>query len=386
MIEFLGLPVWWSILGAVAVIVILYTFVRMILLAREEEDGESEELPLLHCTPGSYESRFIPTKAFSLRKYQNLAMAVKLVSTEVLPYIRKYGRILTDLGRGRRVLLVEDNEVNRDLAKELLGYLGVHVTIALNGRECVERVAAEPFDLVLMDIQMPLMDGLTATKVIRADGRFGGLPIVALTGRSLTGDRERSLSAGMNDHLTKPIRQDTLTDMLIRWMPEKSTSTAPIETHNTTSHMPDEKIPGSLPPFDIQAALARANGKPRLLRRMMLRFRELYAHAGPELRNMIADGKIEEAHRFAHSLKGVAATLEAQELAACAAAIEYALRDGAMKTVSGLIRTMEAALAPAIAAAATLEVDTVTIPSREQQIASLSIVSQRSWSRSVEDG
>jgi CheY-like chemotaxis protein len=100
---------------------------------------------------------------------------------------------------GRRVLLVEDNEINRDLATELLSDLGIVVETAVNGRDGVDRVATRALDLILMDIQMAAMDGLTATKLIRADERFSDLPIVAMTANAMSGDRERSLFAGMND-------------------------------------------------------------------------------------------------------------------------------------------------------------------------------------------
>jgi two-component system, sensor histidine kinase and response regulator len=120
---------------------------------------------------------------------------------------------------GRRVLMVEDNEINRDVASELLRDLGIRVAIAVNGREGVDQVLTEAFDLVLMDIQMPVMDGLTATRLIRSDDRFHQLPIIAMTAHTMSGDRERSLEAGMNDHLTKPINPDTLAAMLSRWMP-----------------------------------------------------------------------------------------------------------------------------------------------------------------------
>jgi len=120
---------------------------------------------------------------------------------------------------GRRVLMVEDNEINRDVASELLSDLGIRVAVAVNGREGVDQVLAEAFDLVLMDIQMPVMDGLTATRLIRSDARFHQLPIIAMTAHTMSGDRERSLEAGMNDHLTKPINPDTLAAMLFRWMP-----------------------------------------------------------------------------------------------------------------------------------------------------------------------
>jgi two-component system, sensor histidine kinase and response regulator len=256
---------------------------------------------------------------------------------------------------GGRVLLVEDNEVNRFLAEELLTDLGIHVTTAINGREGVERVNAEPFDLVLMDIQMPVMDGIAATKLIRADSRFQSLPIVAMTAHAMTGDRERSLDAGMNDHLTKPISPKVLEATLLRWMRARSAAQPAIDTQSTTAGASPDDIPGQLPPFDIPAALQRANGKPNLLRKMLLSFREQYKCAASELRQLIAEGKTEEAGRLAHSLKGVAAALEAKDLANAAASIENAIREGMTEGLNALIETMETALEPAIAAAGTLD-------------------------------
>ncbi len=120
---------------------------------------------------------------------------------------------------GRHVLLVEDNDFNCDVATEMLKDLGVFYTVAANGREAVELVTARSFDLVLMDIQMPVMDGLTATKLIRADPRFRDLPILAMTAHALRGDRERSLDAGLSDHITKPISFEQLTESLLKWIP-----------------------------------------------------------------------------------------------------------------------------------------------------------------------
>jgi two-component system, sensor histidine kinase and response regulator len=120
---------------------------------------------------------------------------------------------------GRRILVVEDNEINRDLASELLGDLGILTAIAVNGRDGVDQVLAQPFDLVLMDIQMPVLDRLAATRLIRTDPRFHDLPIIAMTAHAMRGDRERSLDAGMNDHLTKPMNPAALSAILSRWMP-----------------------------------------------------------------------------------------------------------------------------------------------------------------------
>jgi two-component system sensor histidine kinase/response regulator len=241
---------------------------------------------------------------------------------------------------GRRVLLVEDNELNRDLAEELLGDLGISVTMAVNGREGVDHVLAETFDLVLMDIQMPVMDGLAATRLIRADQRFLKLPIIAMTAHAMIGDFKKSLDAGMNDHLTKPINPNTLTKALLKWMPGK----------------PDDlSIPAVLAPFDIQAALRRTNGKPKLLRKMMLSFCNQYAHAATDLRQLIHEGKREEAERLAHSLKGIARTLEATGLGEAAFAVEKALRSGDAPDVESLVGSMEKMLIPAIKAAASLD-------------------------------
>ena len=256
---------------------------------------------------------------------------------------------------GRHVLLVEDNEVNRFLAAELLSDLGIRVALAVNGREGVDRVNADPFDLVLMDIQMPVMDGLTATKIIRKDSRFQSLPIIAMTAHAMTGDRERSLDAGMNDHLAKPINPDQLAAMLLRWMPEHRAQPAVTEGQPVAPEGSRHEMPEQLSPFDLPAALARANGKPELLRKMLLSFRDQYKSAPSELRRQIAEGKAEEAALLAHSLKGVAATLEAKDLAAAAANIERALRDSGAHGLDALIARMEDVLHPAIAAANALD-------------------------------
>jgi CheY-like chemotaxis protein len=254
---------------------------------------------------------------------------------------------------GRKVLVVEDNEINRDLATELLGDLGIEVAIAVNGREGVDQVAQQEFDLVLMDIQMPVMDGLTATKLIRAEKRFRSLPIIAMTAHAMMGDRERSLDAGMNDHLTKPINPNTLMAMLVRWMP--ASPVAPPTAAAVKPISSAEELPGQLLPFDIQAALARTNGKPRLLRKMLHGFHQEYMYAASDLRAQLNQGQVAEAHRLAHSLKGVAGTLEARELAEAAAVLGQALREGRMEGLGVLIDALEKTLDPAIAAAASLE-------------------------------
>jgi len=263
---------------------------------------------------------------------------------------------------GRKILLVEDNEINCELATELMTDLGLSVTIANNGSEAVGRIAMESFDLVLMDIQMPVMDGLTATRLIRSDDRFRRLPIIAMTAHAMSGDRERSLEAGMNDHITKPIAPDKLTETLLRWMPVKPAPSPETPAQPTEAAVPVDGLPEQLPPFNIQAALVWTNGKPKLLRKMILGFRDKFSNAASELRKLVDEGKTDDAERLAHTLKSTTATLEARELSDAAAAVEHSFRTGETAEMHQLIDTLERELIPAIIAASSLDGTTVVTP------------------------
>jgi two-component system sensor histidine kinase/response regulator len=120
--------------------------------------------------------------------------------------------------RGARVLLVEDNEINQEVALGQLEDAEVEVDVADNGEIAVNMVRSKEYDIVLMDMQMPVMDGLEATRIIRADSRFDQLPIVAMTANAMAEDRDRCLEAGMNDHIAKPIDPDLLFGALISWI------------------------------------------------------------------------------------------------------------------------------------------------------------------------
>ncbi len=258
----------------------------------------------------------------------------------------------TRLLAGCKVLLVEDNELNRDLATELLGDLGIKVSVATNGAEAVDQVHKQLFDLVLMDIQMPIMDGLTATRLIRADANFASLPIVAMTAHAMTGDQERSLEAGMNAHLTKPIDPEALAEALLHWIlprdaePERAPSVNPVE---------QSILPEQLPPFDLPAALVRTNGKPQLVRKLLLGFGEQYGDVIDVLRRQLRQKKRAEAERLVHSFKSIAATLGASELSDAAAAVEKMLQAGTRKGLSTAIERMQQALVPALEAASSLQ-------------------------------
>ncbi|WP_089720451.1 response regulator [Candidatus Entotheonella palauensis] len=133
-----------------------------------------------------------------------------------------------ELAKGLQVLVAEDNQVNQLVAKRMLGKLGCHVDVVVDGQEAVDAVAQGIYQLVFMDRQMPEMDGLAATLAIRAQERQTGghVPIIAMTADAMEGDRERCLAAGMDDYVSKPVRVEVLMDMIQKWVPEGTPSTS----------------------------------------------------------------------------------------------------------------------------------------------------------------
>jgi len=239
---------------------------------------------------------------------------------------------------GAHVLLVEDNDINREFATELLRSEGMNVDIAENGQIAVERVQQRDYDAVLMDIQMPVMDGLEATRRIRAltgsDGaeRFARLPIIAMTALAMASDADESRAAGMNDHVTKPIAPDRLMGVLAHWIrlagsrsprrtDEAANARAPI-----ASAPPDEL--SRLASIDARAGIRRIGGKVDAYRRQLRRFREHYGNAMDTLRAHITEARPDEAEAFCHALKGVTGNIGANALHAALSSIDEALKAG----------------------------------------------------------
>lgn len=256
--------------------------------------------------------------------------------------------------RGSRVLLVEDNEINREIAFELLTDAGLAVDWAENGRVACERMEADGgcYAAVLMDVQMPEMDGIEATRIIRRTWRQDRLPIIAMTAHAFEEERQRCFEAGMNDHVAKPIAPPLLIDTLNRWLRPVDVAIAP-----ATSKMPEPKcsgLPAQLPPFDIPAALRRVNGKKALLRKLILDFAGTYAGVVGELRVHISTGLLPDARRLAHTLKGVGGSLELGGLQEAAAIVEKLLAIGEADQAIAALDDLERALIPAIEAARSL--------------------------------
>jgi two-component system sensor histidine kinase/response regulator len=232
--------------------------------------------------------------------------------------------------QGGKVLLVEDNPINRQVAQELLRDAGLAVDCAGNGLEALQRLELTPYDVVLMDVQMPEMDGMEATRRLKRDPRLAKIPVIALTAHALASDRKRFLDAGMDDYLSKPIEESRLLRTLARWLP-----------HEMHDEMPDRRpafevsTAEAVAGVDLAAALERVNGKRDLLWRLLADFRSRHADAAERIGAALAEGNGVMAQDLAHTVKGAAATLCAQRIAAAATALEAALRQAA--PVDGLL-------------------------------------------------
>ncbi len=301
--------------------------------------------------------------------------------------------------QGARVLLVEDNEINQQVAKEILEGAGLNVTLANNGLEAVNAVAEHNYDAVLMDVQMPVTDGYEATRKIRewetevrgqktedrkedsalslprrspafSETKTGpqssALPIIAMTAHAMAGDEDKSLQAGMNGHVTKPIDPDQLFATLQKWIkpaaertvvqkvpvrdaPAKADQVEPVE----------DDLPEFLPGFDLAAGLARLIGNKRLYRKLLLDFGANYGAVAGEIREALAASDFKQAHSLVHNLKGLAGNLEATDLQAAAVEMEKLVKGQAAETASSKelnrrLTDLESALEEALDAVQTL--------------------------------
>ncbi|MBW2486559.1 MAG: response regulator, partial [Deltaproteobacteria bacterium] len=235
--------------------------------------------------------------------------------------------------QGARVLLVEDNEINQQVAMEILQGAGINVTIANNGQEGVEAAKQNQYDAILMDIQMPVMDGYTATKAIRkweSGMRNKGeaqIPIIAMTAHAMTGDEDKSLEAGMNGHVAKPIDPDQLFAVLQKWIqPSKRQVQQPevsVERPESDAPAPaEDKLPEYLPGFDLSDGLNRLQGNKGLYRKLLLNFASDYNLIANQIRQALDAEDFDQAHSLVHNLKGLAGNLAATDLQATAVNLE----------------------------------------------------------------
>ena len=258
--------------------------------------------------------------------------------------------------RGAQVLLVEDNEINQQVAREILEGAGLNVALATNGQEAVNAVKENSYDAVLMDVQMPVMDGYTATRKIReweliaqsskligkesdeysdtgdkqpeASGQRP-IPIIAKTAHAMAGDEDKSLQAGMNGHVTKPIDPEQLFATLQKWIQpaekrvtvQKSAVSVEAQAGKTAVPAEDE-LPESLPGFDLADGLKRLQGNKALYRKLLFNFGTDYTAVANDIADALAAKNYAHAHSLVHNLKGLAGNLAATDLQTAAVSLE----------------------------------------------------------------
>jgi len=223
---------------------------------------------------------------------------------------------------GMKVLLAEDNEINQQIAVELLEAVGVSVETADNGRHAVDRVkSGAKYDAVLMDLQMPELDGLSATREIRGETRFKDLPIIAMTAHAMVEERDRCFAAGMNDHVTKPIEPEVLYQALARWFKGAEATAAPARQATRPAEAGLPELPG----VDVASGLKRVAGNEALYRSLLEKFVEGQAGAPDAIRAALGAGNHGLAERLAHTLKGVSGNIGAKAVQDAAGEVERAI-------------------------------------------------------------
>ena len=242
---------------------------------------------------------------------------------------------------GAHLLLVEDNKINQQVAQELLEKAGITVSIANNGKEAIEAIEHACFDGILMDLQMPVMDGFEATKAIRNDQRFKDLPIIAMTANAMAGDRERCLEAGMNAHVSKPIEIKVLYATLAKWVKASNPTITPAPALEKRAIATTElKIPEFIG-INVQEGLQRVAGNKRLYRSILLQFRESAVKIVSDLRAVLNEDDFEAATHLAHTLKGVAGNIGASGVQEVANTLESDLKQGKVSDLESGFKDLE---------------------------------------------
>jgi len=244
---------------------------------------------------------------------------------------------------GASVLVVEDHEINQEVVKEILSQFGLEVHIANNGQEAIEFLERMPVDLVLMDVQMPVMDGLTATRLIRQQKQFDRLPIIAMTAHAMPEDQKQCLDAGMNDYLTKPVDLKELSRVLARWL---NPAFATAGRMPAKQHPFERKAVWQGAGLDVDGAMARLGGNIDRYQKLLAQFCVQYRDIASRLHKLFEDGNINELVHIAHALKGSAGNLGATKVHEAAMHLETITQEGDAMAIMQAIDVLSDALQP----------------------------------------
>ncbi len=230
--------------------------------------------------------------------------------------------------RGARILLAEDNEINQQVAKETLEQEGFYIDVVNNGREAAEAVGPE-YDCILMDLQMPVMDGYEATGAIRSRKEYEGLPVIAMTADAMVGVKERVLKAGMNDYVTKPFNPEELWETLVRWIKpgQRTLPDSFTRTGDDKAGAQKEFVIPEIERIDVSDGLRRLGGNRALYLNLLRKFCEEFEQSAEDIKSSLERNQRERAERVAHTVKGAAGNLGARELQNAAARLNAIIKE-----------------------------------------------------------
>ncbi|MGB1110340.1 MAG: response regulator [Gammaproteobacteria bacterium] len=282
--------------------------------------------------------------------------------------------------RGAHLLVVEDNKINQHVARRVLENAGMRVSLADNGAIALHMIQEQTFDGILMDVRMPVMDGLEATRELRQRPGFAALPVIAMTANALAADREQCRQAGMNDHVAKPFEVTELLEVLSRWVEpgdptpsESNADDAPDESaeeHSASTSLP--RLPG----IDTAAGLDRVGGNSEQYRKLLSKFANSQSGAVQRIRQALERGDRESAQMEAHTLSGVAGNIGANMLKQAARNLELSLRAG--DDPQALVQAAEAALGHVLDSLQSLEAEPTVSQTDTRMVAELDPMAMRS--------
>ncbi len=272
--------------------------------------------------------------------------------------------------RGACILLVEDNEINQQVAQELLEGVGFVVEIANHGKEALEKLESSTYDVVLMDIQMPVMDGYEATQEIRKSYQLNELPVLAMTANAMIADQQQAIASGMNDHIAKPIEPESLFATLVKWI-KPGERELPPNFIDQQKQEEDEQItlPDSLPGLDINSGVNRIGGNVKSYLKLLARFQDNQTNIIEDIKSGLEKKDLELVQRLVHTIKGVSGNIGAMELHEASLELENNLKTEGGSGINNSIEDLQNKLNQVFSAIS--EINSVSIESPEETLPSM---------------